>query len=108
MRGNGSKLYIIDDLAFTSESRMPDLTLDDLDTNKAVGVERQLQFFRFSHLRPDLQSTSRMFAHLAVALVNTLPRNPERTDALKLLIQAKDVAVRSCLADGPAPVRKQT
>lgn len=79
---------------------MPDLTLEDLDTSQAVNEERQLQFFRFSHLRPDLQITSRMFAHLAVALVNTLPRNPERTDALKRLIEAKDLAVRSRLA-GP-------
>lgn len=82
---------------------MPDLTLDDLDTAKAANEERQLQFFQFSHLRPDLQDASKPFAHLALVLVNTLPRNPERTDALKLLVQAKDLAVRSRLANGPLP-----
>lgn len=31
-------------------------------------------------------------------LVNTLPRNPERTVALRKLLEAKDAAVRAVLA----------
>ncbi len=54
-----------------------------------------LQFFAYSHLREDLQMVSRPFGDLAIAIVDTLPRNPERTVALRKLLEAKDAAVRA-------------
>jgi len=55
------------------------------------------QFFAFEHLPPHLQEVSKPFAELA-AVVLTLPRNPERTVALRKLLEAKDAAVRAKLA----------
>jgi hypothetical protein len=57
-----------------------------------------LQFFAFSHLGPELRSVSRLFAELAQVLVETLPRNAERSVALRKLLEAKDAAVRARLA----------
>jgi len=56
-----------------------------------------LQFFAFAHLREDLQAISRPFCDLAMTVVEKLPRNPERTVALRKLLEAKDCAVRAHL-----------
>lgn len=56
-----------------------------------------LQFFKYKHLPPHLQETSRKFALLAAQVVKTLPRCPERTAALRKLVEAKDCAVRANL-----------
>ena len=55
------------------------------------------QSFAFAHLPPHLQEVSKPFADLAAAVL-TLPRNPERTVALRKLLEAKDAAVRAKLA----------
>jgi hypothetical protein len=62
-----------------------------------IGAEPLLQFFVFAHLRADLQPVSQAFAELAHEIANTLPRNPERTVALRKLLEAKDCAVRALL-----------
>lgn len=61
-------------------------------------VEHIIQFFNFTHLPPMLQSISKPFGILAAEIVTTLPRNPERTVALRKLLEAKDAAVRAYLA----------
>ena len=58
-------------------------------------TEHILQFFAFDHLPNELKDVSRPFATLAMALVADLPRNPERTVALRKLLEAKDAAVRA-------------
>ena len=60
-------------------------------------LEPILQFFAYEHLPTDLQMVSARFHGLALALVDTLPRNPERTVALRKLLEAKDAAVRAKL-----------
>ena len=63
-----------------------------------------MQFFAFEHLPEHLQPVSRSFAELARDLVTTLPRNQERTVALRKLLEAKDCAVRAVLFQGePSP-----
>lgn len=57
-----------------------------------------LQFFKFTHLPPALADVSRPFAELAASIVETIPRNPERTVALRKLLESKDAAVRAALA----------
>jgi hypothetical protein len=61
-------------------------------------TEHILQFFAYGHLPPDLGKVSEPFARLADKLVVELPRNPERTVALRKLLEAKDAAVRAKLA----------
>jgi hypothetical protein len=60
------------------------------------------QFFAHEHLPPHLAEVSKPFADLAALIVATLPRNPERTVALRKLLEAKDAAVRARLAKEPA------
>lgn len=61
--------------------------------------EHIMQFFAFSHLPAHLAMVSEPFWSLAHKIVETLPRNPERTVALRKLLEAKDAAVRAKLAD---------
>lgn len=56
-----------------------------------------LRFFHYSHLPPKLQASSRPFCDLARHMVETLPRNAERTVALRKLLEAKDAGVRANL-----------
>ena len=56
-----------------------------------------LQFFEWEHLPPHLADVSKPFGELAKAIVVTLPSNPERTVALRKLLEAKDCAVRARL-----------
>jgi hypothetical protein len=59
--------------------------------------EYLLQFFAWDHLPDALQIISRPFGELAQKIASTLPRNPERTTALRKLLEAKDCAVRAAL-----------
>lgn len=66
--------------------------------------EHILQFFEYEHLPENLRKVSAPFCELAKALVapgTGLPRNPERTVALRKLLEAKDAAVRAALAVDP-------
>ena len=56
-----------------------------------------LQFFRYEHLHRPLREVSRPFCELAHEVVRSLPRNPERTVALRKLLEAKDAAVRAAI-----------
>lgn len=61
-------------------------------------MERLLNYFEYSHLqREDLRHTSKLFHDLAVQLCSELPQSPERTVALRKLLEAKDCAVRAAL-----------
>ena len=60
------------------------------------------QFFAYAHLPPHLQAVSKPFGDLAAHLVATLPRNPERTVALRKLLESKDAAVRALVAKEPS------
>jgi hypothetical protein len=82
-------------------------------------TEHILQFFTYTHLAPHLQLISKPFCELAHAIVmgdnvpesgnctfgSPLPRNPERTVALRKLLEAKDAAVRALVAKHDAPPR---
>jgi hypothetical protein len=60
--------------------------------------EHILQYFSFEHLPPELRSVSEPFSILAHAMIEKLPRNPERTVALRKLLEAKDAAVRAYIS----------
>lgn len=57
-----------------------------------------MQFFEFGHLPPHLAEVSQPFCDLAWRVAKAVPRNPERTVALRKLLEAKDAAVRAVLA----------
>jgi hypothetical protein len=58
-----------------------------------VDEEPLLQFFADEHPPEHLREHSEPFGDLARRLVETLPSNPERTIALRKLLEAKDCAV---------------
>jgi hypothetical protein len=60
-------------------------------------IDPLLQFFAYSHLPQHLQEISKPFGELAVWITDNLPRNPERTVALRKLVEAKDCCVRARL-----------
>lgn len=57
-----------------------------------------MQFFECAHLPPHLRVVSENFFHMAAVIIETLPRNAERTVALRKLLEAKDAAVRAKIA----------
>jgi hypothetical protein len=61
-------------------------------------TEHIAQFFMYDHLPPNLAAVSKPFADTAEWIIATLPRNPERTVALRKLLEAKDAAVRAAIA----------
>lgn len=61
-------------------------------------TEHIMQFFAYGHLPPHLQEASKPFSDVADNVIATLPRNPERTVALRKLLEAKDAAVRAAVA----------
>lgn len=68
------------------------------DPREGNPVEHIEQFFAYAHLPAHLQAVSKPFGDLAKQIVETLPRNPERTVALRKLLEAKDAAVRALVA----------
>jgi hypothetical protein len=65
--------------------------------------EHILQFFTYKHLPEPLAIVSQPFCQLAEAIVKNLPRNPERTAALRKLLEAKDAAVRAFISGSVPP-----
>jgi len=57
-----------------------------------------MQFFAYEHLPDHLKEVSRPFCASAEWIEQNLPRNPERTVALRKLLEAKDAAVRCMVA----------
>lgn len=60
--------------------------------------EHIIQFFKWEHLPPHLAEVSKPFGEMAHAIVDKLPRSPERTVALRKLLESKDAAVRALIA----------
>lgn len=54
-----------------------------------------IQFFGYAHLPEQLREVSRKFCKLAEEMDEALPDNPEKTTALRKILEAKDCAVRA-------------
>ena len=59
-----------------------------------------LKWFEYEHLPEHLQAVSMPFCKLAENVVATVPEGPERTVALRKLLEAKDAAVRAVVRPG--------
>lgn len=78
------------------------ITQADLDANFNMHANHEqrepiLQFFAFGHLPEKMQAVSQPFGELALMIARSLPRNPERSVALRKLLEAKDAAVRASI-----------
>lgn len=67
-------------------------------TPEEIKQDHILQFFHYAHLPEELRARSRPFCVLAREIIDTTPRNPERTIALRKLLEAKDANVRAFVA----------
>lgn len=56
-----------------------------------------LRFFEYQLLPRHLQEVSKPFSYLAQRIVADLPQTPERTVALRKLLEARRCAIRACL-----------
>lgn len=59
-----------------------------------------MQYFGFKHLPDNLANISEKFHALAWDIHDTLPRCPERSVALRKILEGKDAAVRAAMARG--------
>lgn len=62
--------------------------------------ERMMKWFAYEHLPEHLKSVSCEFANLATRISTSIDPGPERTVALRKLLEAKDAAVRAKLNPG--------
>jgi hypothetical protein len=62
--------------------------------------ERMLKWFEYKHLPETLQDVSRRFFLLADEITSICEPGPERTVALRKLLESKDAAVRAKLHPG--------
>ena len=62
--------------------------------------DRMLKWFAFTHLPEKLQAVSKPFFDLAFNICATIESGPERTVALRKLLEAKDAAVRAVVSPG--------
>lgn len=56
-----------------------------------------LRWFEYDHLPEHLQGVSRAFSELAHEVEERLPAGPEKSTALRKLLEAKDAAVRAAI-----------
>lgn len=63
-------------------------------------ADRMLKWFEYEHLPEHLRETSALFCRLAERVVFTVDSGPERTVALRKLLEAKDAAVRALVHPG--------
>lgn len=66
-------------------------------TEDEIKLDNILKFFHYAHLPDKLKDRSKPFCDLARNIIDTTERNPERTVALRKLLEAKDAAVRASL-----------
>lgn len=71
--------------------------MEPLFNDEQRAADPILRYFEYSHLPEHLQAVSQSFAQLALIIITVCPRNPERTVALRKLLEAKDAAVRAAL-----------
>jgi hypothetical protein len=71
--------------------------MEPVITDEMIATDPILKFFSWDHLPAHLQLVSSTFGRLAITIVQTVPRNAERTVALRKLLEAKDAAVRAAL-----------
>lgn len=62
--------------------------------------DRMLKWFKFEHLPEHLKGVSAQFWNVACSVCAMVDPGPERTVALRKLLEAKDAAVRAAVSPG--------
>jgi hypothetical protein len=70
--------------------------------NVAQPLDPIMRYFGWTHLKDEkLRNVSQRFAELAMEVTHSCPPGPERSVALRKLLEGKDAAVRACLPPLP-------
>jgi hypothetical protein len=69
-------------------------------SNEVASEDRMMKWFAHGHLREPLAGISSRFGELADHVCEAIEPGPERTVALRKLLEAKDAAVRAKLHPG--------
>lgn len=62
--------------------------------------DRMMKWFKYDHLPERFQEVSKEFHKLAHVVRDNIEPGPERTVALRKLLEAKDAAVRAVVSPG--------
>lgn len=65
-----------------------------------MSEDRMRKWFDYAHLSGDAQDVSKHFAGLQAWIESNIPGGPERTVAMRKLLEAKDCAVRAVTHPG--------
>ena len=81
------------------ESKYRPRVMTPAETASPTETEHIMQFFEYAHLTSQpAREASQPFCELAKHILATTPRNPERTVALRKVLEAKDAGVRARIA----------
>ena len=78
----------------------PSLSVANIIRRLHVPEERMMKWFAWEHLPEKLQAVSKPFGQLATLVCTAIEPGPERTVALRKLLEAKDAAVRAAINPG--------
>lgn len=73
----------------------PAPTIPGPNVPRQVPHDPIMQYFSYAHLPPNLQEVSKVFSDVANWVLLGSDYNPERVEALRKLLEAKDCAVRA-------------
>jgi hypothetical protein len=62
--------------------------------------DKMLKWFAYAQLTPELQKTAKTFRLLAKEITHTIRPGPERTEALRKLLESRDAAIRARIFPG--------
>ena len=65
-----------------------------------MSEDRMMKWFAYGHLPEALQPKSKPWHDMAAHVIATVEPGPERTVALRKLLEAKDAAVRASVVPG--------
>ena len=97
LNGMGHASQIVDEVVSWIEERFVERK-DYRTTHPAQSEPTHImRYFVFSHLPAKLQDVSESFSDIAWEMEAALPPGPEKSTALRKLLEAKDAAVRAAL-----------
>lgn len=73
---------------------------DEVAADDTPPADRMLKWFAAAHLKSPLREVSEVFQGMAFWVAENVPAGPERTVALRKLLEAKDAAVRGTVHPG--------
>ena len=65
-------------------------------TEEELKTDYILKYFLFDDINEELNDIASYYALLADMIIKSVPRTPERTVALRKLLESKDAAFRAC------------